>query len=71
IGCLLVLINGYSFSLEAVKTLRKLMETDTTSLCADPDLPGEFRVLCGKHDAGEVIQHLGLCAVKSLINIDI
>uniref|UniRef100_A0A8C2J8U2 Guanylate cyclase activator 2B n=1 Tax=Cyprinus carpio TaxID=7962 RepID=A0A8C2J8U2_CYPCA len=60
---------GYSFSLEAVKTLKKLMETDTStnprqtygdalSLRADPDLPGEFRVLCGKDDADEVFQRL-------------
>uniref|UniRef100_A0A671MFJ6 Guanylate cyclase activator 2B n=1 Tax=Sinocyclocheilus anshuiensis TaxID=1608454 RepID=A0A671MFJ6_9TELE len=67
--------NGYSFSLEAVKTLRKLMETDTSTnprqtygdaaaLCADPDLPGEFRVLCGKDDAGEVFQRLGWYPLK-------
>uniref|UniRef100_A0A672T5V6 Si:ch211-220m17.4 n=1 Tax=Sinocyclocheilus grahami TaxID=75366 RepID=A0A672T5V6_SINGR len=57
------------FSLEAVKTLQKLMETDmstnplqtygdTASLCADPDLPGESRVLCEKDDA-DVFQRLG------------
>uniref|UniRef100_A0A673K7X3 Guanylate cyclase activator 2B n=1 Tax=Sinocyclocheilus rhinocerous TaxID=307959 RepID=A0A673K7X3_9TELE len=62
--------NGYSFSLEAVKTLQKLMETDMStnplqtygdaaSLCADPDLPGELRVLCEKDDADEVFQCLG------------
>uniref|UniRef100_A0A671TBP1 Guanylate cyclase activator 2B n=1 Tax=Sinocyclocheilus anshuiensis TaxID=1608454 RepID=A0A671TBP1_9TELE len=62
--------HGYSFSLEAVKTLQKLMETDMSrnplqtygdaaSLCADPDLPGELRVLCEKDDADEVFQRLG------------
>lgn len=65
--------SGYTFSLEAVKTLQKLMETDMStnplqaygdgaSLCADPDLPGELRVLCEKDDADEVFQRLGWCA---------
>ncbi|ROI16190.1 Guanylin [Anabarilius grahami] len=78
--CVQVTDSGYSFSLEAVKTLKKLMEFDTStnprqaygdaaSLCADPDLPGEFRVPCEKDDADEVFQRLGWCAVKSLINL--
>ncbi|RXN27987.1 guanylin-like isoform X2 [Labeo rohita] len=61
--------SGYSFSLEAVKTLKKIMETDTStnpqqtygnakSPCADPDLPGEFSALCQKDDADEVFQRL-------------
>ncbi|XP_021335528.1 guanylin isoform X2 [Danio rerio] len=61
--------SGYSFSLEAVKTLKKLMEFDTStnpsqtygnaeSLCADPDLPREFRELCGKHNVNQVFQNL-------------
>uniref|UniRef100_A0A8C1LLM0 Uncharacterized protein n=1 Tax=Cyprinus carpio TaxID=7962 RepID=A0A8C1LLM0_CYPCA len=45
---------GYSFSLEAVKTLKKLMETDTR----------EFRVLCGKDDADEVFQRLAYYCSK-------
>ncbi|XP_042621720.1 guanylin-like [Cyprinus carpio] len=76
--CVQVTDSGYSFSLEAVKTLKKLMETDTStnprqtygdalSLRADPDLPGEFRVLCGKDDADEVFQHLG-CEIISPID---
>ncbi|XP_052465568.1 guanylin-like [Carassius gibelio] len=67
--CVQVTDSGYSFSLEAVKTLKNLMETDTStnprqtyggaaSLCADPDLPGEFRVMCRKDDAEEVFQRL-------------
>uniref|UniRef100_A0A8C1UWD3 Guanylate cyclase activator 2B n=1 Tax=Cyprinus carpio TaxID=7962 RepID=A0A8C1UWD3_CYPCA len=69
--------SGYTFSLEAVKTLQKLMETDMStnplqaygdgaSLCADPDLPGELRVLCEKDDADEVFQRL----VKIISPID-
>ncbi|KAF4107425.1 hypothetical protein G5714_011789 [Onychostoma macrolepis] len=53
-----VMDSGYSFSLEAVKTLQKLMETDMStnpqqtygdaeSLCADPDLP-ESSGCCAK-----------------------
>ncbi|XP_043108819.1 guanylate cyclase activator 2B [Puntigrus tetrazona] len=72
-----VVDSGYSFSLEAVKTLQKLMETDMStnplqtyggaaSLCADPDLPGEFRTLCEKDDADKVFQ----CLVKIISPID-
>ncbi|XP_073682406.1 guanylate cyclase activator 2B [Garra rufa] len=75
--CVQVTDSGYSFSLEAVKTLKKLMETDTStnaqqtygnaeSPCADPDLPGEFRELCEKDDADEVFQRL----VKTISPID-
>ncbi|KAK9966643.1 hypothetical protein ABG768_003741 [Culter alburnus] len=75
--CVQVTDSGYNFSLEAVKTLKKLMEFDTStnprqtygdaaSLCADPDLPGEFRVLCEKDDADEVFQRL----VKIISPID-
>ncbi|KAL1265849.1 hypothetical protein QQF64_003876 [Cirrhinus molitorella] len=75
--CVQVTDSGYSFSLEAVKTLKKLMETDTSknaqqtygdaeSLCADPELPGEFSVLCEKDDSDEVFQRL----VKTISPID-
>ncbi|XP_059384793.1 guanylin-like [Carassius carassius] len=75
--CVQVTDSGYSFSLEAVKTLKNLMETDTSSnprqtygdaasLCADPDLPGEIRVMCRKDDAEEVFQRL----VKIISPID-
>ncbi|XDV51529.1 hypothetical protein PO909_020392 [Leuciscus waleckii] len=46
--------SGYSFSLEAVKTLKKLMDFD---MSANPQL-------CEKDNADEVFQRLGWCAVK-------
>uniref|UniRef100_A0A8C1LLJ7 Uncharacterized protein n=1 Tax=Cyprinus carpio TaxID=7962 RepID=A0A8C1LLJ7_CYPCA len=51
--------SGYSFSLEAVKTLKKLMETDTST---NP-------VLCGKDDADEVFQRLGWLMFFDYVNV--
>uniref|UniRef100_A0A8C1LHL3 Uncharacterized protein n=1 Tax=Cyprinus carpio TaxID=7962 RepID=A0A8C1LHL3_CYPCA len=53
------LVHGYSFSLEAVKTLKKLMETDTST---NP-------VLCGKDDADEVFQRLGWLMFFDYVNV--
>lgn len=62
--------SGYSFPLEAVKTLKKLMESDmstdplhtyseSASLCTNPKLPREFTAVCEKDDAGTIFQNLG------------
>ncbi|XP_051956850.1 guanylate cyclase activator 2B [Xyrauchen texanus] len=67
--CVQVTDSGYSFSLEAVKTLKKLLESDmsrnthqtysdSTSLCADPELPGELTVMCDKEDADTIFKNL-------------
>ncbi|KAI7794972.1 putative guanylin-like [Triplophysa rosa] len=66
--CMQVTESGYSFPL-AVKTLKKLMESDmstnpldtyseSASLCTNPKLPREFAVVYEKNDTGTISQNL-------------
>ncbi|XP_028303227.1 guanylin-like [Gouania willdenowi] len=65
--------NGFSFSLEAVRTLQQLTESNLAmaqasprfrpssyTLCADPRLPQEFLPLCQRREASASLARLAL-----------
>ncbi|KAK6477451.1 guanylin-like [Huso huso] len=63
----------FTFSLEAVKKLKDLMDrgirkssriakTSSEVVCANPALPGEFRAVCQRTDAGMVFSRLATVA---------